>query len=536
MSPSALWLHGAVPVLVTALLARSLWAWAATETSARWLLTHRRAAESDPAPAPAPAPGQADAESPWLVVLLPMLREQTIATAAVQAFTALDYPRERAAVAVITTEREEAARRAARAGLPALAQRPLLPGDLRSLFPAARCPDVADAVNNAAPDQREQVLYGLYDAEPTTRHVVAAAAGDLPAGRLRLAHLHQGDVPGRKAGQLNTALDQLDRILGPLGWTETDHAEHTYLIVYDADALPDTATLHSFARTARAHRARTGSRPALIQQQRLPLAARRPFPPGPTGLLLAGEWIYQLRRSLGIELARLRLNHWLTRTRLPELVRTLLRPMIYAVGCGMAVHLPALRALGGFPEPMEDLGTGHRLSLLGADITPTGALVLDEPYTDPAGLTNLHALAFTASARPDRHAAATAHLPSRLTRTGKAALIAREWADEAAWLLGAPLAAAAVVSSWRSGPWWAALAATAVLLHGPVLTARLHSLAPALRAATQPPLAAPPAPTWPRAALIAASPLQPFVRLAGPWRLIAGRIAGRRHHFGKTER
>lgn len=533
MSPAALWLHGAVPVLVTALLARALWSWAATETSARWLLTHRRATVE---PDPAPAFVQADADLPWLVVLLPMLREQTIATAAMQAFTALDYPRDRAAVAVITTEREEAARRAARPGLPALAQRPLISGDLRGLFPAARCPDVADAVNNAAPDQREQVLYDLYDAEPTTRHVVAAAAADLPAGRLRLVHLHQGDVPGRKAGQLNTALDQLDRVLGPLGWTETAHAEHTYLVVYDADALPDTATLRSFARTARAHRDRTGRRPALIQQQRLPLAARRPFPPGLTGLLLAGEWIYQLRRSLGIELARLRLHHWLTRTRLPGSLRTLLRPMIYAVGCGMAVHLPALRALDGFPEPMEDLGTGHRLSLLGADLAPTGALVLDEPYTDPVGLTNLHALAFTASARPDRHAAAIARLPSRLSCTGKAALIVREWADEAAWLLGAPLAATAAVSAWWSGPGWAALAAAGVLLHGPVLTARLHSLAPALHAATKPPLAAPPAPTWPRATLIAASPLQPFVRLAGPWRLIAGRIAGRRHHFGKTER
>ncbi|AVH55557.1 MULTISPECIES: hypothetical protein [Streptomyces] len=77
------------------------------------------------------------------------------------------------------------------------------------------------------------------------------------------------------------------------------------------------------------------------------------------GLLLTEEWVYQLRRSLGIELARVRLHQWLTYSRLPELVRMWLRPMVYAVGCGMAVHLPALRQLGGFPEPMETsvLGT-----------------------------------------------------------------------------------------------------------------------------------------------------------------------------------
>ncbi len=169
-----------------------------------------------------------------------------------------------------------------------------------------------------------------------------------------------------------------------------------------------------------------------------------------------------------------------------------LRPMMYAVGCGMAVHLSAVRALGGFPEPMEDLGTGHRLFLLGADLTATSVAVLDEPYTEPSGVTSLHALAFTASARPDHHAAAIAHLPTVLSRPAKAVLVVREWADEAAWLIGAPLAAAAVVSAWWAGPAWTVAAAAGMLLHGPVTTARLLALAPALhRAVTAPPLLGP---------------------------------------------
>ncbi|WP_200259833.1 hypothetical protein [Streptomyces sp. HSG2] len=529
MTATGVWLQAAVPVLLTLLLARAVWAFIAVEVSARWLLAS--ATRTTPT-APAPVP--------WLVVLLPMLREQTIAAQTVAAFTALDYPPGRAAVVVITTERETSARAGHRGWLDTLtASAPVEARQLRGLFPAARCREVAETVNAARPADRLRVLTDLFDAEPTTADIVAALAADPPGGGLPLVHLHQPDVGGRKAGQLNFALDRLKQVLGPLGWKEDEHAGDTYAVVYDADAVPDRRTLQAFAAEAAAHRARAGRAPTLIQQQRLPLLARRPFPVGPVGLLLAGEWVYQLRRSLGIELARVRLHRFLAASRLPETVRMWLRPMVYAVGCGMAVHLPAVRTLGGFPEPMEDLGTGHRLSLLGADLTTTSVAALDEPYTEPSGLTNLHALAFTASARPDRHAAAVAHLPTAISRRAKAVLVAREWADEAAWLIGAPLAAAAVVSAWWAGPAWTAVAAAGVLLHGPVTTARLLSLAPALHAAVTPPPTLAPLPRTSSAhpsALVAASPLQPFVRLAGPWRLIFTKAAGRHRGFGKTER
>ncbi|MBV9026702.1 MAG: hypothetical protein JO362_23550 [Streptomycetaceae bacterium] len=440
---------------------------------------------------------------------------------------------------VITTEREHTARTGQRHRLPQLAALPTLTAShLRGMFPARRCPAVAELVNAAPPGDRLALLTDLFDTEPSTADIVADLTRR-PTQHLPLVHLHQDDVGGRKAGQLNWALDRLPHILGPLGWHEDTCGDDTFVLVYDADAVPDARTLTAFADAHAAHRARTGRPPALIQQQRLPLLARRAFPTGTAGLLLAGEWAYQLRRSLGIELARLLLHQRLTLSRLPGPVRAVLRPMVYAVGCGMAVHLSALRAFTGFPEPMEDLGTGHRLSLLGADLVPSTALVLDEPYTDTAGLANLHALAFTASARPDRHARAVAHLPSALSPTARTALVLREWADEAAWLLGAPVIAAAVASAWRAGPLWAGIAAAAVLLHGPVTTARLLALAPALHRGVRPPVGTELPPRTRSAhpiALVAASPFQPFVRLAGPWRLLWAKAAGRRPGFGKTER
>ncbi|MBB0243513.1 hypothetical protein FNQ90_05165 [Streptomyces alkaliphilus] len=530
MSAIEVWLDIVVPVLVTGLLARALWAAVAVEASARWLLA---------APAPAHRPADRDGQAPWLVVLLPMLREQTVAAESIAAFTGLDYPAGRAAVVAITTEREHTAHARHRRRLPELAALPTLTAaELRGLFPASRCRPVAETVKAAPRSERLVVLTKLFDAEPSTADIVTTLTAGRPEG-LPLVHLHQPDVGGRKPGQLNFALDRLPDVLGPLGWREDAHARDTFVLVYDADAVPDRATLIAFADAVAEHHSSTGRMPALIQQQRLPLLARRPFPRGLAGLLLTGEWIYQLRRSLGIELARVRLHQWLTRSRVPEPARMWLRPMVYAVGCGMAVHLPALRRLSGFPEPMEDLGTGHRLSLLGADLAPSAALVLDEPYTDTTGVTNLHALAFTASARPDRHARAIAHLPGGLSRPARYALILREWADQSAWLLGAPLLAVVVAGAWWAGPLWAGLAVVAVLLHGPVTTARLLTLAPVLHRRVTPPatIGSPPCSAAARPiTLVAASPLQPFVRLAGPWRLIWAKTTGRRLGFGKTER
>ncbi|TLQ39404.1 hypothetical protein [Streptomyces marianii] len=150
----------------------------------------------------------------------------------------------------------------------------------------------------------------------------------------------------------------------------------------------------------------------------------------------------------------------------------------------------------------------------------------------------------TPAARPDHHARAGAHLPSGLSRPARTVLMLREWADEAAWLLGAPLLAAAVVSAWWAGPWWAGpwwagLAVVGVLLHGPVTTARLLVLAPALYHRFTPPATTGQLPRTAAArpiVLVAASPLQPFVRLAGPWRLIWAKATGHRLGFGKTER
>ncbi|MFD0427542.1 hypothetical protein ACFQ60_03190 [Streptomyces zhihengii] len=168
MTAAEMWLQATVPVLLTLLLARALWALIAVEVCARWLLA--RAGST-------PTGTQAGKDAvPWLVVLLPMLREQTIAEETVTAFRALDYPRDRAAVVVITTEREVSARAGHRDRLAALAAHaPLEAGQLRGLFPTVRCRKVAETVNAERSADRLRVLSELFDAEPTTADIVTSS-------------------------------------------------------------------------------------------------------------------------------------------------------------------------------------------------------------------------------------------------------------------------------------------------------------------------------------------------------------------------
>ncbi|APU42951.1 hypothetical protein [Streptomyces sp. TN58] len=148
MTAAEMWLDVVVPTLVTGLLARALWAAIAVEASARWLLN-----------TPANRPGDVDSQAPWLLVLLPMLREQAVAAESIAAFTGLDYPAGRAAVAAITTEREHTARAQHRTRLPELAALPTLAAaQLRGMFPAARCQAVAETVSAASRDERLVVL------------------------------------------------------------------------------------------------------------------------------------------------------------------------------------------------------------------------------------------------------------------------------------------------------------------------------------------------------------------------------------------
>ncbi|WP_431936248.1 hypothetical protein [Micromonospora sp. RP3T] len=528
------WLNVGVPAVAIGLLARGVWVLVALAVVRRGVLA---------AGAPTsrvPVSGTSRAEAPTVVILLPMLREQSVVAEAIDTMASLPYPEGRAVVCVITTAREERAKATLREQVAALNPDHLTPARMRGLFPAVRAPEILAHLATVPAEKRTDELLRRFDEEPTTAEVVdellaSQASRGNPDARLPVVHLHQPPEEGGKASQLNFALAHLDTLLGAAGQGDR---ENTYVLVYDADAIPDRGTLSAIANLARRHAHDTGSRPGMIQQHRLPTRLPGPLPGGPTGFVLAAEWIMLVRRCLAIEWARLLLSERVARW--PRgLLRTLVQPVVYGVGCGMTVRVPELTAIGGFPEPMEDVGGGFRLSLQGASMLPLRRCVADETYTDLRSVVNLHGRVYCAYRRPARHRGAVAGV-SRLNRVERTVLVNKIRVDIAAWLVAAPVCLAAAVSAAWLVPGWLAVMILGGLLWGPAPTVVILTMRGALSRAAGPAGSARTSTfRWSHrmvAVLVLLSPLFQWIEMIGGWRMAALIGARRPVVLAKTER
>ncbi|MEU0383209.1 hypothetical protein [Streptomyces chartreusis] len=522
-----------IPVLALGLLARSLWVF--TALGATWRYT-RDATRARPA--------RPTAGSPRLLILLPMLREQSVAARALTAFAHLPYGDGQAAICVITTEREEAEKEQRRAELAATAPETLTEEILAPFFPRARRAEAVTEILRCPPAERLARALHLYDREPTTADLVEATIRSLKADRpdgtrpLPVVHLHQPPVPGHVSSQLNFALSRFEEIAACAGWDDVDE-DDVYVTTYDADSTPDRRSLAAVASVVDRYR-RAGDRPpGLIQQQRLPLVLGRPFPAGVRGALLAADWVYQTRRCLAIELTRVLLHHWSHTTRLPRPVRGLTRPLVYAVGCGMTARLSTLRAIGGYQHPFADIGSGTRISMLGENIASLGLFAVDETYTDLRSVVNLQSLAYASTRRPGQHAKAMAER-SRLRPWERALLVARGRVDLTVWILSGPVTAAGLAAALVTASPWLPLYVLAVLLWGPVTAAAVLGMRSALwrsldgrdRVEDEHKRASATA----TAAAVVLSPLAQLIETSGPWRVHALTLFGRKVTAGKTER
>jgi hypothetical protein len=523
-----LWLNLLVPAIAIAVVLRAVWVMAAMAYGMRAMRSVAQPADSSPT------------GSPRFVVLLPMLREQSVAATSVQGFLRLRYPMEDLAICVITTEREEQAKYANRGKLASLADNGVTEDALRGFFPRTSIRRVARAVESCDPAERGGLLLKLFDREPTTRMVIEElrARGLSNESGVAVIHLHQPAVGGRKAGQLNHAIANMDTIATAAGWHDLDETQ-TYVVVYDADGLPDERCLLATRDVVLSHRAAGHAPPDMVQQQRLPILTMTAFPSSLSGLVLVVDWLYQLRRCLAIELGRLLMVDRLRRSGLPRQVRALLRPMTYGVGCGMAVRLSTLRAIQGFPEPMEDVCGGFRLSLLGTQVAASRTWVADEPYTDLRGLFNLLSLAYTAYADPAQHRRAVADV-STLPSWQRRLLSAQVTRDRWAWAFAPVLCVAALASVWWVGQAYAVTLLVGVLLAGPVTALLILAIirdVPRTLVTRDSRLRS----RWPVPAAqltvgVLLSPLGCLIEMVAAHRVIVRNLLRKPIFFGKTER
>jgi len=302
------------------------------------------------------------------VLLLPAFREQTLVRRTLAHFRDLDYPSELYRVVVITSERERDDRERLRGTLADYAERlwnaghtggPVLTGHLAG-------DAVAELLDRRPHLTREEFLTAVrtaFEQQPTTGALVAEAARGTGASAVHLVEAPRDRLG--KAGQLQYALDELDRVLAD--WPELDRC--SYVMINDFDARPVRGALSAAAVAA-------GAGAPILQQAALAAPMSAAHREVGWFALLDGQ--LHARWGLRAELAALLLDRRLAR--LPAGLDVVLRSSVHTVGNGLFLHRRGLVELGGLPEVVDDLALGWRAAAAGLPCEPVDSVVWYDAY------------------------------------------------------------------------------------------------------------------------------------------------------------
>lgn len=315
-----------------------------------------------------PQPSADSASDRYLVLIVPLLREQRLITSTVTCMTQLAAWWGHASVVLATTEREHADRQQARTRLPDLAfalscGRPT--GGFLGVLPQDRLDGLAAHAGQPA-DRCLEAVRAEFAALESTPEMAArlAARNDWP---VPVRHYHLPDPHGSMADQVNHAVAGE---LGRLTAADVGPAQ-IWLAVYNADSEPSPATLPAVASLLGDHPdAQIIQQPAVFTRS---LGA---------SLVADGAALLQSRWTLAREIPRLRRQAAHARAA-PARAR-LMPPLAHCVGHGLFIRADTFARLGGLPTVTmnEDLAFGYLACAAGVPIDPLPVLELaDSPVT-----------------------------------------------------------------------------------------------------------------------------------------------------------
>ncbi len=332
-------------------------------------------------------PRSSHVDKPFIIILLPVLREQRLIADTLDALAKLHYPLQRLYVFVITTEKELAQKKEAQKRLTSLAHdiatkrlaTPLLlekylgvfPEDaLKKMLARASCleheSDILSFLGNA------------FEAYPTTIDVVSkhVALLNAQAGMAVFVHLHYPSSKGNMGQQLKYGCEQLPLYLDDLNIPRSQ----VYLAVYNADSRPHIDTLQRVATQCSEFRTRYRSCPPVMQQCAVYLKNESSADFSFKSLLLQSCGILQTRFVLSHELPRLRRQSQSAhefKFGKPRLHQRLLgSEFALCVGHGLFIRYDVVERLNNFSvsEYSDDLLWSFRLCIDHVPILPLSLL------------------------------------------------------------------------------------------------------------------------------------------------------------------
>lgn len=389
---------------------------------------------------------------PDIVLFIPALREQSLVDETIEYFSKMPYAEGKFHVCFITTEKELFQKNEKlkildgwlRANLKTISLDELEKKN-KGLFPRYILPQVFDMMQMHSNDFNTLVasVKEIFQDIPLTKDLISDRLEKIQVQNMNL--LHYPKTQGNKPEQLNYALNQLKDILKE----KNLNLKRTYIGVYDFDARPDYRTIYEIANHV-TERKQAGKKEAfMFQQVQVPFSNLQDFNQKAERLLLRGFSTLYLRRVFGIELYKMRKVLKINATRLPSILKAILRPVSYGIGSGMFLHYIFLSEYGGFPSPLEDLASGYRVNMLGEDMVPLSVFNFMEGYDSYKQMSNSGSICFAGAMRiiKDYHVINGFDNKNNLKKIEKLSLVFKEWIESTFWLISVPLLITAFILS-----------------------------------------------------------------------------------------
>lgn len=251
-------------------------------------------------------------DTPHIIILLPVLREQKLISDTLQVLAHLKYPFARLRIFVITTEKEIAQREQAKVRVASLAKdistKQYSPSFLLEKYLGLMPEHVLKAAIACAWDSvNEKDVYtsllSTYSTFPTTMDIVRKDIEELnqQLGVSLFIHLHYPETHGDMNQQLEYALQQL-----PFHYPIPESSKlQAYLAIYNADSRPHADSLLSVRHMCRNFHSQHSSFPPAIQQSAIFLKNTGELGSNLAGFLLKAAALLQTRWVLAHEIPRL---------------------------------------------------------------------------------------------------------------------------------------------------------------------------------------------------------------------------------------
>lgn len=378
---------------------------------------------------------------PHMFLCIPGLREQSILQETMEYFDRFYYPKELLTIMFITTEKENYQKNKRMEEIRDFVQKVIdHPEDSsfynNGLFSRKSIPEVISLIdqNKEEPSRAYQVVEEYYQSCPTTETLIQRIIKEHKFHN-KFVHLHYPETKGGKPEQLNYALQYIEQMIKD----KKVEKDRCFIGVYDFDARPDRRTGKELEKLFSTRIYTKKEMPSMIQQIQLPYSNLGNFDmKSLEGMLLRGNAIMYLRRALGIEYYKFQKMNQIFHEPLCSVINLLRRPVTYGIGSGMYVSYNAVKRIGDFPTPMEDLATGYRISMLGEEMIPLNSFNMMEAYDSYKQMSNSGSISFRGAFRiiKDYHLMLKLDKFHRLNKAEKFALVVKEWGESTIWMLG----------------------------------------------------------------------------------------------------